>query len=121
MRNLFIDPDTPAPTNYGYDSTVIEEPQVCASPSISNTERVDSLSTTATNGELHSSCDSSDSNPLRGGAAASDVLGDDADAGGVDQANQAIPAHGVTVAGQIRGLVHDGVILRPLRLMPVGT
>ena len=79
MRNLFIDPDTPAPTNYGYDSTVIEEPQVCASPSISNPERVDSLSTTATNGELHSSCDSSDSNPLRGGAAASDVLGDDAD------------------------------------------
>ena len=79
VRNLFIDPDTPAPTNYGYDSTVIEEPQVCASPSISNPERVDSLSTTATNGELHSSCDSSDSNPLRGGAAASDVLGDDAD------------------------------------------
>ena len=121
VRNLFIDPDTPAPTDYDYDPSVIEEHQVCASPSISNNKRVDTFSHTTTNGDLHSSCDSSDSNTLRGGAAASDVLGSDADAGGVDQANQAIPAHGVTVAGQIRGLVHDGVILRPLRLLPVGT
>ena len=60
---------------------------------------------------------------LRGGAAASvvtDLHGGDADAGGVDQANDG-PIPGVTAAGQIRGLVQDNVILRPLRLMPVGT
>ena len=60
---------------------------------------------------------------LRGGAAASVVTnlhGGDADAGGVDQANDG-PIPGVTAAGQIRGLVQDNVILRPLRLMPVGT
>ena len=121
VRNLFIDPDTPAPVDKIYDYSEGEH-EVCASPSsISATERVDTFSNTATHGGLHSSCDSSDSNPIRGGAAASDVLGNDADAGGVNQANQAIPTHGVTAAGQIRGLVHDGVILRPLRLMPVGT
>ena len=60
---------------------------------------------------------------LRGGAAASavtDLHGGDADAGGDDHANDG-PIPGVTAAGQIRGLVKDNVILRPLRLMPVGT
>ena len=43
----------------------------------------------------------------RGAAAIADVLGMDADAGGVEQSTPLVPPHGVTAEAQIRGLVHD--------------
>ena len=99
VRNLYLKPDAPAPaaddSHGGAD----------ASP-----------------GVLHGGANASPG-VLRGGAAVSavtDLHGGDADAGGDDHANDG-PIPGVTAAGQIRGLVKDNVILRPLRLMPVGT
>ena len=61
---------------------------------------VDYPSITCTLGEHHYVCGSSISNPLRGGAAASDVLGQDADAGGVDQSFIVCPPRGLIAAGQ---------------------
>ena len=104
VRNLYTDPDTPAPVAENSLSNVIPG-GAGASP-----------------GVILGGAGASPG-VLRGGAAASVVTnlhGDDAGAGGVDQANDG-PIPGVTAAAQIRGLVQDNVILRPLRLIPVGT
>ena len=121
MRNLYTDPDAPAP-DVDMSESIEEEEQQVSAPSASDSiqRRDDHSSDSIIRGDKHLSCASSDQDPLHGGAAASDVLGTDADAGGVDQANECSPPHGVTATGQIRGLVHDGVMLRPLRLLPVG-
>jgi len=62
---------------------------------------VDYTSSIYTLGEHHYVvCVSSNYNPLRGGAAASDVIGQDADAGGVDQSFIVCPPRGLIAAGQ---------------------
>ena len=100
VRNLFTDPDAPKPID---EDTPPDDAVIAPSSSTSPSTTLPSSAT-------------------RGGAAANaDVLGMDADAGGVEQSTPLVPPHGVTAAAQIRGLVHDGVTLRPLRLLPIGT
>jgi len=100
VRNLFIDPDAPKPID---EDALAADDVPTPSGSVLPTTTLPASAT-------------------RGGAAANaDVLGRDADAGGVEQSTPRVPPHGVTAAAQIRGLVHDGVLLRPLRLLPIGT
>jgi len=70
VRNLYTDPDRPAPDVDVSDSIEEEEQQVCAPPASDSIQRRDDHpSDSIIRGDEHLSCHSPDQDPLHGGAA----------------------------------------------------